>query len=61
VPKPGRTPDKDDIIAFMGTRIAKWQLPDDVVFVEEIPHTATGKIQKTSLRERFRHYRLPGA
>jgi acyl-CoA synthetase (AMP-forming)/AMP-acid ligase II len=60
VPKPGRSPDKDDIIAFMGTRIAKWQLPDDVVFVEEIPHTATGKIQKTSLRERFRDYRLPG-
>jgi len=60
VAKPGRTPDKDDIIAFMGTRIAKWQLPDDVVFVEEIPHTATGKIQKTSLRERFRDYRLPG-
>jgi acyl-CoA synthetase (AMP-forming)/AMP-acid ligase II len=60
VPRPGRTPDKADIIAFMGTRIARWQLPDDVVFVEEIPHTATGKIQKTSLRERFKDYQLPG-
>ncbi|MCG6121315.1 MAG: long-chain-fatty-acid--CoA ligase [Microvirga sp.] len=59
VPKPGRTPDRDDLIAFMGKRIAKWQLPDDVVLVEEIPHTATGKIQKTTLRDRFRDYRLP--
>lgn len=59
VPKPGRTPDKNDLIAFMGKRIAKWQLPDDVVLVEEIPHTATGKIQKTALRERFAGYRLP--
>ncbi len=60
VPKQGRVPDKESILAFMGTRIAKWQLPDDVVVVEEIPHTATGKIQKTALRERFRDYRLPG-
>jgi fatty-acyl-CoA synthase len=34
-------------------------MPDDVVFVEEIPHTATGKIQKITLREQFRSYRLP--
>ncbi|TVR07378.1 MAG: long-chain-fatty-acid--CoA ligase [Salinarimonadaceae bacterium] len=61
VPMPGRTPDKDDLIAFMGKRIAKWQLPDDVVLVEDIPHTATGKIQKTALRERFAGYRLPDA
>ena len=60
VPKPGRTPDKDSLIAYLSTRIAKWQLPDDVVSVEEIPHTATGKIQKVALRQRFADYRLPG-
>ena len=61
VPKPGRTPTREDILAFMEGRIAKWWLPDDVVFVKDIPHTATGKIQKITLREQFRDYRLPGA
>ena len=42
-------------------KIAKWWMPDDVLFVDEIPHTATGKIQKTVLRERFGAYRLPTA
>jgi acyl-CoA synthetase (AMP-forming)/AMP-acid ligase II len=60
VPKPGRTPDKAGILAYLAGRIAKWQLPDDVVTVEEIPHTATGKIQKLALRHRFADYRLPG-
>ena len=50
---------KDEILGFMQGKIAKWWMPDDVVFVEEIPHTATGKIQKTALRERFKDYRLP--
>jgi fatty-acyl-CoA synthase len=52
---------KDEILAFMKGKIAKWWMPDDVAFVEEIPHTATGKIQKTVLRERFKDYRLPTA
>lgn len=60
VPKPGKAPDKAAMIAFMTGKIAKWWLPDDVVLVDEIPHTATGKIQKTKLREMFRDYRLPG-
>jgi acyl-CoA synthetase (AMP-forming)/AMP-acid ligase II len=60
VPKEGRTPTKDDLLRFMEGRIAKWWLPDDVVLIEEIPHTATGKIQKTALRDMFREYRLPG-
>ena len=46
---------------YLRTRIASWWMPDDVAFVEEIPHTATGKIQKTSLRERFKDYILPGS
>jgi 3-(methylthio)propionyl---CoA ligase len=50
---------KDEIVAFMQDKVAKWWLPDDVVFVEEIPHTATGKIQKTTLRQRFKDYNLP--
>jgi fatty-acyl-CoA synthase len=61
VPKPGESVCKEDILDFMHDKIAKWWMPDDVVFVEEIPHTATGKIQKTALRERFKDYQLPTA
>ena len=50
---------KDDILGFMQGKIAKWWMPDDVVFVDEIPHTATGKIQKIALRERFKDYVWP--
>ncbi|MCH5378228.1 MAG: long-chain-fatty-acid--CoA ligase [Planctomycetes bacterium] len=42
-----------DVLAFLDGKIAKWWMPDDVVFVDEIPHTATGKIQKMALREQF--------
>jgi len=52
---------KKEMIDFMTGKIAKWWMPDDVAFVEEIPHTATGKIQKTTLRERFKDYVLPSA
>lgn len=61
VPKPGKSPGKDEIIGFMEGKIAKWWLPDDVVLVSEIPHTATGKIQKTTLRKQFHDYKLPTA
>ena len=57
--KPGREPSKADIIAFMDGKVARWWMPDDVAFVSEIPHTATGKIQKTALREQFKDYCLP--
>jgi fatty-acyl-CoA synthase len=50
---------KDEILDYMQGKIAKWWMPDDVAFVAEIPHTATGKILKTELRERFKDYRLP--
>ena len=59
--KKDQTATKDEILGFMQGKIAKWWLPDDVAFVEEIPHTATGKIQKTVLRDRFKSYRLPNA
>lgn len=58
VPKAGRAPTKAEILAFMHGKIAKWWIPDDVVFVPEIPHTATGKIQKIALREQFQDYRF---
>ncbi len=61
VAKPDAAPNKDALLDFLRPKVAKWWLPDDVVFVDEIPHTATGKIKKTELRERFRDYRLPGA
>jgi fatty-acyl-CoA synthase len=61
VTKPGEAVCKEDIFCFMQDKIARWWMPDDIVFVDEIPHTATGKIQKTALRERFRDYRLPTA
>lgn len=60
VPKPGKAPSREEMLAYMTGKVAKWWLPDDVVLVEAIPHTATGKIQKTALREMFRGYRLPG-
>jgi len=53
--------EKDELLAFMRGKVADWWLPDDVAFVDEIPHTATGKIQKTALRARFKDYILPGS
>ncbi|GGC60530.1 long-chain-fatty-acid--CoA ligase [Chelatococcus reniformis] len=61
IPKEGRSPTRADILDFMQGKIAKWWMPDDVVFVDAIPHTATGKIQKMQLREQFGAYRLPDA
>jgi fatty-acyl-CoA synthase len=50
---------REALLAFLATRIAKWWLPDDVLFVAELPHTATGKLLKTKLRERYGHHVLP--
>ncbi len=59
VKKPGQEVSKDEILIFYEGKIAKWWMPDDVVFVAELPHTATGKLSKLTLREQFRDYRLP--
>lgn len=56
VPKAGKAPTKEEMLSWMAGKIAKWWLPDHVVFVDEIPHTATGKIRKTALRERFQSF-----
>ncbi len=53
VRKPGSSVARDDVLAFLDGKIAKWWLPDDVVFVDEMPHTATGKISKRTLRARY--------
>jgi acyl-CoA synthetase (AMP-forming)/AMP-acid ligase II len=52
-PKPGRNPGKEAILEFLSSRIVKWWMPDDVVFVDQLPHTATGKLLKTELRKRY--------
>ena len=49
-----------DIHEYLKDKVAKWWLPDDVVFVDELPHTATGKISKMTLREQFKDYKLTG-
>jgi fatty-acyl-CoA synthase len=46
------------VLAYLDGKIAKWWMPNDVVFVDEIPHTATGKIQKMELREQFKDFRF---
>jgi fatty-acyl-CoA synthase len=50
---------KEELLKYLEGKIAKWWTPDDVVFMDEIPHTATGKIQKRDLRERWKSHKLP--
>jgi fatty-acyl-CoA synthase len=57
--KKGQSATGAELLGFLKGKVAGWWLPDDVVFVEEIPHTATGKIQKNALRQRFKDYVLP--
>jgi fatty-acyl-CoA synthase len=59
VKEPDANVAKDEIIEHLRGSLAKWQLPDDVVFVDELPHTATGKILKTKLRGEYKDYQLP--
>jgi acyl-CoA synthetase (AMP-forming)/AMP-acid ligase II len=61
VPKEGHSPKTEEVLEFLKPRIAKWWMPDDVQVVKEIPHTATGKINKLKLRETFKGYKLPSA
>ncbi len=60
VKKPGTEVSRDELLAFYEGKTAKWQIPDDVVFVEAIPLGATGKMLKTKLREQLKDYKLPG-
>jgi fatty-acyl-CoA synthase len=55
-PREGTKPTKAALLKFLSEKLAKWQIPDDVVFVDALPHTATGKLLKTELRQRFHGY-----
>ncbi|MEN8722136.1 MAG: 3-(methylthio)propionyl-CoA ligase [Alphaproteobacteria bacterium] len=57
----GKDPSKESILDYLDGKIAKWWMPNDVAFVDEIPHTATGKIQKVDLRKQFDGYQFPDA
>ncbi|MGQ0579241.1 MAG: 3-(methylthio)propionyl-CoA ligase [Betaproteobacteria bacterium] len=52
---------REELIKFFEGKVAKWWIPDDVVFVDQLPHTATGKLLKTKLRDDFKDYKLPTA
>jgi 3-(methylthio)propionyl---CoA ligase len=58
-PRQDCRPERDGLLAFLAERFPRWMLPDDVVVLEELPHTATGKVMKTRLREMFREHKLP--
>jgi fatty-acyl-CoA synthase len=61
VPKEGKAPETAEVLEYLKPKIAKWWMPDDMQVVTEIPHTATGKINKLKLREAFKDYKLPTA
>jgi fatty-acyl-CoA synthase len=61
VKKPGAEVTREELLKFYEGKIAKWWTPDDVAFVEQLPHTATGKLLKTKLREDFKGHKLPTA
>jgi len=58
VKKPGQSVSKEELLKFYEGKIAKWWMPDDVVFVNELPHTATGKLSKLTLRQQLKDYRF---
>src|SRR5687767_12342075 len=60
VKKPGQNVSRDELLRFYEGKIAKWWMPEDVVFVNELPHTATGKLSKLTLRQQFKDYQLRG-
>ena len=49
---------KDELLSYIGERVAKWQIPDDVIFVDELPHGATGKLNKLKLREIYSDFKF---
>ncbi|MEH6551327.1 MAG: long-chain fatty acid--CoA ligase [Pseudomonadales bacterium] len=57
----GEQPSKEELNAYMSDKVAKWWLPDDIIFVQELPHTATGKLDKKVLRTQYKGYKLPTA
>ena len=58
--KPGESLTREEVLNFLLGKVAKWWIPDDVVFVDKLPLTATGKLSKLQLRRQFEGYVLPG-
>ena len=61
VVKPGEDAHQGEVLEFLDGRVAKWWLPDDVVFIDEVPKTSVGKFSKKTLRDQFADYVLPTA
>ncbi len=61
VKKTDTTLTRDELLEFYDGKVARWSTPDDVVFVDELPQTATSKLSKKTLREQYKEYRLPTA
>jgi fatty-acyl-CoA synthase len=61
VKRQGAEVTREELLKFYEGKVAKWMIPDDVVFVEQLPHTATGKLLKTKLRAEFKNHKLPTA
>lgn len=61
VRKPGAERAAQELLRIFDRKVEAWQVPDDVVFVDELPHTATGTLLKMALRDTYRHHCLPGA
>jgi acyl-CoA synthetase (AMP-forming)/AMP-acid ligase II len=59
VAKPGASVTKEQVYDFLGSRFAKWWLPDDIVFIKQVPKTSVGKFDKKVLRQQFAEYHLP--
>jgi 2,3-dihydroxybenzoate-AMP ligase len=57
---PGESLSRDELLDYLRERLNSWQVPDDVVFIDEVPKTSVGKFSKKTLRERFADYALPG-
>ena len=61
VRKPDSHVTAEEILGYLSSHVAKWWLPDEILFVDSLPHTATGKLLKTALREQYRDYKLAAA
>ncbi|CAD5109946.1 long-chain fatty acid--CoA ligase [Zestomonas carbonaria] len=61
VPRPGTSPQADDLLGFLEGKVAKWWIPDACELLAQLPYTATGKVSKKELRERFADYLWPAA
>ena len=59
VMREGKTISNQEMCAYLEGKVAKWWMPEDTISIDEIPHTATGKISKLQLREKLKDYKLP--